>query len=152
MKVKKITEIPALMLIFFLVITCSPVGKMSAEKDSRIKEMKPPDNKGLVYIVCPPRYSKKILNVYCDGEFLGTTTPGRYLYILLTPGQHKLESDADNTSELTINIEGSQTYFVEQEIKTGLFSIDNELVRLSETEGRQKLDRCSLSREIIENW
>lgn len=148
---RKVTII-ILILIIHLVTVCSPVGKMPVEKDRRIKEMKPTDNKGLVYIVRPPRYSKKIMHVYCDGEFLGTTVPGRYLYVLLNPGEHKLESDADNTSELVINIEGGQTYFIEQETKAGLVSIKTELVRLSEAEGRQKLSRCSLSREIIENW
>ena len=144
---------PVLFYIFFIIlIACSPVGKMATDKDMRIKELTPHENKALIYILRPPHFGNPIMHVYINDKYLGTTASGRYLYAVLDPGNYKIESDAENTSEIYIKLTAGRTYFILQENKMGVFYPRCELMRITEKEGRQKLTDCSLSSEIQENW
>ena len=143
------------LVIFMMTILwslCSPVGKLTPEKDRAAKSLEPSADKALVYIVRPPKYGKTVMHVYVDGKYLGTTASARYLYVLLDPGIYKFESDAENISELLMQVEPGKTYFIEQKVKMGILQQRNELIRLNEKEGRSKLSQCALSSEFNENW
>ena len=129
---------------------CSAVGEMPIEYDTYARELRPAEDEALVYIVRPSgmgRVSKFL--VTCDGDSIGATGGGRYIFTLQKPGAHVFVSEAENDSELPIVLEGGRTYYLEQKIKMGLMSARNNLERLSDAEGIEKLADCTLSEEIV---
>jgi len=134
-------------------IGCSAVGKMAKDVDMEVKQMQPPPGKGLVYVVRPSvtfgfMRNSISMEVFCDNIHVGTTGGGRYVYCTPDPGPHVFITKAENRSELPIVIEEEQIYYLEQEYRMGLFSTRVELLRLSDSKGRKKLMKCSLSSDL----
>lgn len=152
MKLMKRFQLLLLVFVALIMGGCATVGKMPVEMDLKIKEMKSPEGKALVYIVRPSSFGFAIkMTVTCDGEYVGTTAGKRYIYTVLSPGNHLFVSKAENKSELSIVLEEGKTYYLEQQVKMGLIKARNKLVRLDEVEGRNKLSKCSLSDDLGEN-
>lgn len=128
---------------------CSAVGKMPIEFDDYARSLQPDQDNALVYVLRPTGYGKiSLFTVTCDGDSIGATGGGRYIYTMQKPGPHLFISKAENKSELPIVLEAGETYYLEQKVKMGLFSARNNLERLSDEEGIEKLAKCSLSEEI----
>lgn len=136
-------------LLSVLLTGCNAVGKMAPALDDQAKVMVAPDDKALVYIVRPARTGSKVgMTVTCDGIYLGKTGGKRYIVTTVTPGKHHFISKAENQSELTFILEAGSTYFLEQKVKMGFFKSRNNLERISDSEGREKLQKCSLSDDL----
>ena len=90
------------------------------------------------------------MGVTANGEYIGATGGGRYIYAILDPGNYTFVSKAENESVLQIAIETDKTYYLEQKIKMGIMMARNELVRLDDAEGHEKLFKCSLSKDVKE--
>ncbi len=50
---------------------------------------------------------------------------------------------------MPLDLEGGQTYYLEQQIKLGALKARANLVWLDAVEGREKLKKCSLSDDIV---
>lgn len=135
-----------------LLMGCSATGKAPPELDLQAKELAPPPGTALVYIVRPSKMGMAIkMKVYCDGKYLGATGGGRFIYAILEPGSHIFMSKAENESELPIVLEPDQTYFLEQKVKMGILKARNNLARLGDEEGLDKLYKCTLSTDLAAN-
>jgi hypothetical protein len=137
-------------LLGLLILTgCAAVGKAPVEKDLEAKKLAPPEGKALVYIVRPSSMGMAIkMEVTCDGKYLGATGGGRFIYAILDPGSHVFVSKAENKSELPIVLEANKTYYLEQKIKMGIIKARNNLERIEDAEGKDKLNRSSLSADL----
>ena len=114
-----------------------------------VREMRPPDGKALVYILRPTSFGGiVIMEVTSNGNYIGATGGGRYIYAILEPGNNTLVSKAENKSELQIVLEAGKTYYFEQKVKMGIIMARNELIRLDDAEGREKLLKCALSKDL----
>ena len=114
---------------------------------SDIKFMNPPEGKSLVYIVRPSVIGFAInFTVTCDDITIGKTKGKNFLYAILNPGPHVFVSKGENSSELHLILEVGKTYFIEQKVRMGLLYARNKIQLINEKEGRNKLDKCNLSK------
>ncbi len=151
MRATRLMVVPAALLLLTSLAGCSGVGKMPIQFDSYARHLDPPAEKALVYVVRPSSMGQTVrFTVTCDGDSIGATGGGRYIYTLQEPGAHLFVSKAENKSELPIVLEAGKTYYLEQQIKMGLLTARANLERLDDVEGREKLEKCSLSEEITE--
>ena len=135
--------------IVLFIVGCSAVGRMPLEVDNMVREMSPPDGKALVYILRPTSFGGIVrMEVTSNGNYIGATGGGRYIYAILEPGNNTFISKAENKSELKIVLEAGKIYYFEQKLKMGILMARNELIRLDDAEGREKLLKCSLSKDI----
>lgn len=115
------------------------------EKELKIKQMSPPENKALVFIVRRQSMAKLIkVTLECNGVYLGTTKGKRFIYLILDPGSYTFVSKAKNKSSLQLNLEAGNSYFILQKISTGGIMTITKLELMEETTGRKKLKKCSL--------
>lgn len=146
----KVCSLGILAVGLALLAGCSAVGKMPIEYDNWAKAQKPASEDALVYIVRPSNQGKAVLfKVTCDGNPIGATGGARYIFTKQPPGPHLFVSKAENKSELPIVLEGGKTYYLEQKVKMGLLKARNNLERLDDAEGIEKLARCSLSEDTV---
>lgn len=140
-----------LFLLALFLVGCNPVSKASPDDDRYAKELTAPADKALVYVVLPTNlvgYADK-MKVRCNGKYLGATGGKRFIYAILDPGSYVFVSEAENKSELAIVLEAGKTYYLEQKVKMGILKARNSLERLSDTEGKEKLSKCSLSADMV---
>jgi len=131
------------------LVGCSAVGTLPKDVDERAKNLAPAEGQALVYVVRPSNLGRAIgMTVTCDGREMGKTGGQRYIYAMVDSGDHEFVSQAENKSELTIVLEAGKTYYFEQQVKMGLLKARNKLVRLDDEEGRKRLLKCSLSKDL----
>lgn len=100
----------------------------------------------LVYVVRPSGFGAAIrMRVTCDGISIGSTNGKRYIYSFVKPGKREFISKAENKDELVLMVEAGKTYFFEQKVQMGIVAARNQLERLDETDGRNKLAKCKLA-------
>lgn len=137
------------LLTMLAILGCS-TAKVSSSDLEQIKSQMAPEGKALVYIIRPKSAAYLVtFKVSCDEKPIGSTGAKRFIYILLNPGLHKFVSNAENTSELFLEVESGKKYFLEQKLKMGLLTARNELVRLDEAAGMKKLKSCKLSGDCL---
>ncbi|MBN1781589.1 hypothetical protein JW948_10720 [bacterium] len=87
----------SIMILIGLVVSCTPpavVGVMPVEIDVQLKNLKPPRDQALIYIVRPEQIlGDQKIQITCDGEFIGYTKGGMYLAFLVDPGLHILTTE-----------------------------------------------------------
>jgi hypothetical protein len=139
----------SLLLLFF--IGCSAVGRKPLEMEMKVKKMRPPEGKALVYIVRSSGFfgAQQRMEVTCDGKYIGATYGKTFIYAILNPGSYLFVSKAENISELPIALEAGKTYYFEQKVKLGFWKERNELERLDDVEGQKKLNKCFLSSDFV---
>jgi hypothetical protein len=138
-------------ILFVSASGCAPVGKMPVEIQEAATMMVPGPDEALVYIVRPTSFGGTVkFAMMCDGEYLGSTGGGRFIFTHQGAGPHLFVSKAENTSELHLELAAGETYYLEQQVKLGAFQARANLVLLEEAEGREKLAKCALSDDIVD--
>ena len=70
------------------------VGVMPPEIDQQLKNLAPPREKALIYVIRPePIIREHKIQITCDGEYVGITKGGMYLAFLVDPGLHVFTSE-----------------------------------------------------------
>lgn len=71
------------------------------KRELKIKQMLPPQNKALVYIIRRQSMAKLIKVVLeCNGVYIATTKGKRFVYLILEPGLYTFVSKARNIASL----------------------------------------------------
>jgi hypothetical protein len=97
------------------------VGAMPRDIDIQLKNLKPPDNKALIYVLRPePVLRNKKIQITCDGQFIGFTRAGLYLAFLVDPGLHVF------TSEDSIRIVNDFNAFYRKRLANKITILDSE--------------------------
>jgi hypothetical protein len=119
----------------------------SAKTDKKQHPTPEPEaGQAMVYIVRPGMMGNKVqTKLAMDGEWMGTNRGNTYFYFTADPGERLFCSKAENTSLLRVTFEPGKTYFLQQKIKMGIGKARNELVVMTEEEGREKLGKLNLS-------
>ncbi len=137
-----------LIALLVLITGCSAVQKATMEADAEAKTLSTPDSTALVYVVRPNFLGTAIrFKVYCDGKYIGTTGGQRFIYTYQKPGNHIFLSKAENSSELSIELNAGNVYYIEQIPQMGIIMARNKLQLLDELSGKEKLNECTLSAE-----
>jgi len=154
-----------LIFIGYVILGCLKstvfVEKMPSEVDMKVKWMQVPKGKALIYIIRPSKFfgSGVGYKLTCDGKYIGATSSGRYIYALLEPGSHLIAShpskDDIQKGEILIKVKPGEIYFIVAETKMSIvgsivpLEFRMELVRITTSEGREALLKCSLSTECL---
>lgn len=105
---------------------------------------------GLVYVVRPSslgtliRFNVFINNPKDPAMEAGWTRGSQYIYFFITPGIYNIYSDAENTAEITIQIEKNKIYYIKQTPQMGIIMARNQLSTLDEVEGKYYLKDCKV--------
>lgn len=133
-----------------LILVMMSVGIASFAQETDYRSIKPPKGKSLVYIVRPSLFGLAPgFKVYANGQYLGQTFGKNYLYSVFEPGEQVITNTAENKDILVLKTEADKTYFVKQNMKTGLWTARAELTVLNEDEGRKALMKCGLSKSNV---
>ena len=131
-------------------IQTSLTGNDKRSQDEIAKNLQPVDGKAIVYIVRPSSLGSLIkMGVDCDGQRIGSTKSKQYLYTIVNPGSHTFSSKAENRSTLNVTLNSGGIYYIEQQVKMGIAIARNKLQLLSDAEGKNKLNECTLSPENV---
>lgn len=80
-----------------------------------------------------------------NGDWKGVNRGKTYFFLTLDPGEHFFCSESENQSYLSLTLEAGKTYYLQQQVKAGIWKARTELVVLSEEEGKEKLEDLNLS-------
>jgi hypothetical protein len=139
---KKILFIAAILI----ATACSTTKTVTTNEVNKNKTLAIPEGKAIVYFVRPSMVGTIVpFKVSCNDSLIGSTTGKKYLFVVLEPNTYKFVSEAENDAVLELKVESGKAYYNEQKPKMGLVMARNELILLNNTEGDQKLAKCSLS-------
>jgi hypothetical protein len=129
-----------------LLGACASAPMGDPAQDATLKTFKAPAQGAGIYI-----YRNEIIgagvkmDVAVDGEPLGYTVAQTYLYTEVTPGKHKITSEAENTSTLEIDAKPGTLIYVWQEVKAGFLYARNKLQEVGAQEGRAGVSESKLA-------
>jgi hypothetical protein len=142
----KFATLTTIVTAAFLFSACASVPKGDPVRDAALKTFNVPAQKASLYLYRnEPLGSAVKMAVTLDGKPLGTTAAKTYLYAEMEPGQHKLDSEAENTSSLTIDTVAGKAYYVWQEVKMGFMSARNQLQLVDEKTGQDGVKESQLA-------
>lgn len=119
----------------------------SADTDKKNRpKPEPPDDKALIYVLRSTMIGYKIHSKFAvNGDWKGVNRGKTYFFLTLDPGEHFFCSESENQSYLSLTLEAGKTYYLQQQVKAGIWKARTELVVLSEEEGKEKLEDLNLS-------
>lgn len=105
-----------------------------------------PADKALIYVLRSTMMGFKIHSkLAVDGNWVGVNRGKTYFYFPLEPGEHFFCSESENQSYLALTVEAGKTYYLQQQIKPGVWKARTELVVMNEEEAKKKLADLHLS-------
>lgn len=114
------------------------------------KKLAPIDGLAIVYVVRPTIIGAAIRQeITCNNYLIGSTKGMQYIYTVMPPGKYIFRSTSANISRLDLNLQPGKIYFIAQRVSMGLLYARTDLELLSEKEGRNILNKCSLAKDNI---
>jgi hypothetical protein len=105
-----------------------------------------PADKALIYVIRSTIIGLKIHSkLGVDGKWMGVNRGRTYFFFNLEPGEHYFCSESENQSYLTLTVEAGKTYYLQQQVKPGIWKARTDLVVMNEEEGKEKLKKVDLS-------
>ena len=127
-----------LLFIALFSVSCASVSKMSKEEDAKAKKFTTQSKKAGLYIYRNEVMGAAVsMHIYLDGSHIAKTGPTSYVYMQLKPGVYTLKGEAENDSQVQIDLKAGKNTFVWQEVKMGLLTPRNKLQVVSESEGKK---------------
>lgn len=113
----------------------------------------PAQGKALVYVVRPSAVGALVrFNIFVDSKEdsaeVGYTRGGQYIYFGVTPGSHKIYSNAENWAEMTINAKAGEVIYLQQEPAFGIIMARNNIFKVEDHQGKYYVKTLSLG-ELI---
>jgi hypothetical protein len=113
----------------------------------------PSQGKALVYVVRPSAIGALVrFNIHVDSKEdsaeVGYTRGGQYIYFGVTPGSHKIYSNAENWAEMTINAKAGEVIYLQQEPAFGIIMARNNIFKVDDHQGKYYVKTLSLG-ELI---
>lgn len=103
-----------------------------------------PSDKALVYVMRTTIIGYKIHSkLAVDGKWMGTNRGKTYFFLTLDPGEFCSESE--NQDAIAFTVEPGKTYYLQQQVKAGMWKARTKLALLDEAKGRKELEDLNLS-------
>lgn len=133
-----------------LIMTgCASVPLADSSQDAELKSFNANADKAGVYIYRNETFGAAItMDVAVNGDPLGQTAAKTYLYAELPEGKHTISSEAENTSELELDVVKGHLYYVWQEVKMGIMSARSKLQLVDEETGQEGVMESKLTVSI----
>ena len=119
----------------------------SAE-DVKAKTFAPTPGRANVYVYRDEHLGGIVrMAVAVNGKQAGLTRGRTYLLLQLEPGRHKITSQEQDKTSVTLDVAAGQNYFVWQEVKHtfGTFHYRSQLKLVDEVTGRAGVNECELA-------
>lgn len=126
----------------------SPEAMKAEVQDFQLPKL-PVEGKAIVYVVRPSEVGGLTrFNVFLNDQQpeseMGFTRGSQYIYFQIPPGQHKIQSKAENWSEWIVNAKAGDILFIQQDAGMGLLMARNTLLKISDVEGRYHVKTLKL--------
>jgi len=126
----------------------SPEAMKAEVQDSQLPKL-PVEGKAIVYVVRPSEVGGLTrFNVFLNDQQpeseMGFTRGSQYIYFQIPPGQHKIQSKAENWSEWIVNAKAGDILFIQQDAGMGLLMARNTLLKINDVEGRYHVKTLKL--------
>jgi hypothetical protein len=134
-RMKKLLSIAFLSLS---LVGCASVSMGDAKQDAALKTFKASPDKAALYIYRNETMGAAIkMGVTVDGTSIGQTASKTYLYKEVTPGQHKITSQAENDSTIEVDAKPGTILYIWQEVKMGFFGARSKLQVVDQATGQK---------------
>ncbi len=128
-----------------IISGCASVPMADAEKDATAKTFTVKPGKANIYLYRDETIAASIkMDVSLDGQPIGQTVYNSFLLAEVNPGNHKISSEAENTSTVDILAEEGKNYYVWQEVKMGVLLARNGLQIVDVETGKKGVLECRL--------
>ncbi|HZN24424.1 MAG TPA: DUF2846 domain-containing protein [Burkholderiales bacterium] len=128
------------------VVGCTSTPQAPPEKDVFAKEFPTHPNASTIYVYRSPFNQFDFDSVlYLNGRLIGTTVPGAYFRVDVTPGRNVLHGSGVDIGEIALDTRAGEIYFVSVDVVGGH---SNFRVMPQET-GKQRVRACCA---LLENW
>jgi len=106
------------------------------------KRLENPD-KARIYVIRPGVFGSAIHMVVNDYDRpIGETGPKSFLCWEREPGEAKIYSTSENTSEIAFDVKAGEVHYLLQKPEMGWVTLRNSMVKISESEGKASLKKC----------
>jgi hypothetical protein len=129
----------------------SPVLLASRDADIEAKKFLPVPDKAVLYI-----YRHQFIGsawqipITVNGELIGNTGGFTFFRKTLSPGVYIVESWAEYPTQITLNLEAGNIYYVRHKTRSGMSKIRAELHLVDEATGREGVNQGKLLRGEVE--
>lgn len=148
---KRIPLIATILLALFLqgCATLPPPETMKAEVQNFQLPKLPEPGKAIVYVVRPSQIGGLVrFNVFLNDQKaeseMGFTRGSQYIYFQVPPGEHRIQSKAENWSEWIVNANAGDIVFIQQEAAMGMLMARNTLFKINDIEGKYHVKTLKL--------
>ena len=125
---------------------CASTPEASRSRDAEAKEFDVQPGAATVYVYRSPLNTDTDDNVlYVDNRLIGSTVPGTYFRIFLTPGKHTLHGIGFDLGKLTFDARPGELYFVDLAVIIG----HSNYQLVPPPQGRLAVEQCCV---LLENW
>jgi hypothetical protein len=143
---KKRASWVAALTLALAVAGCASTPEAPRELDAAAKSFDTHPGAASVYVYRSPVNENWDDNVlYIDGRLIGSTVPGTYFRVNLTPGRHTLHGTGVDLGTLTIDTRPGALYFVELTVLAG----HSRYELVPPQQGRHAVVSCCV---LLENW
>jgi len=125
---------------------CASTPQASRERDADAKSFETHPAAATVYVYRSPFNTETEDNVlYIDGRLIGSTVPGTYFRVNVTPGKHTLHGAGIDLGNLTLEMRPGSLYFVDLAVIAG----HSHYQVVPPEHGRRAIASCCV---LLENW
>jgi hypothetical protein len=141
-----VTALAALVMSAVLMAGCSATPPAPAERDALAKEFLTHPAAATIYV-----YRSEFNNfdtdsiLYIDGRLIGSTSPGVFFRIPVTPARHVLHGTGIDLGELALETRAGQLYIVELNVVGGI----SQFRLMPDRLGRERVRACCT---LVESW
>ena len=133
--------------IWIYIPVQSPVLLASRDADMEAKKFLPVPDKAVLYI-----YRNQFIGsawqipITVNGELIGNTGGFTFFRKTLPPGEHVVESWAENPTQITLYLEAGKIYYVRHKTRSGMTKIRAGLHLVDEATRREGVKQAKLLR------
>ena len=122
---------------FLFLVGCASAPMAPSDLDQKAKSFENSSNKATLYIYRNENFGAAIsMEVLVNNKSIGQTAAKTYFKYDVTPGHYQIQSKAENTSILDLDVLAGKSYFVWQEVKVGFIYARNKLQLTDEIKGK----------------
>ncbi len=130
-------------LSIVLAAGCATVPMAPPEADAKAKTFAVEPGKANVYVYRNAPFGGAIpMTVALNGKRVGQTGPQTYFFWQVEPGKYEIQSIAENTSTVALDVQPGKNDFVWQEVNMGLWMARTALQIVDEAAGRKGVGEC----------